>query len=142
MGIVNGDDIMSEKKVIIEIIGQDAEDCANELSGIINAEFGSQPEKFHPQDQHAHEGAGEKLDPSIIGAIAGTISAGLAFPVAILAGIQIKDRLGKKESFERLIERGRELKKTKRISKIRFRIGPIECEIERASFAEISDLAS
>ena len=133
---------MSEKKILIEIIGQDAEECANVLSGIINAEFGSQPVKFNPQDQHEHEGAGKSLDPSIIGAIAGTISAGLAFPAAILTAIQIKDRLGKKESFERLIEKDRELKKIKRISKIRFRIGAIECEIERASFAEISDLTS
>jgi hypothetical protein len=133
---------MSEKKILIEIIGQDAEECANILSGIINAEFGRQPVKFNPQDQYEHKGTGKRLDPSIIGAIAGTISAGLAFPAAILTAIQIKDRLGKKESFERLIEKGSELKKIKRISKIRFCIGPIECEIEKASFAEISDLAS
>ena len=52
------------------------------------------------------------------------------------------DRFGKKQSFKRLIEKGRELKKIKRISRIHFRIGAIECEIEKASFAEISDLAS
>jgi hypothetical protein len=133
---------MSEKQILIEIIGQDAEECANVLSEIFGTEFGSQPVKFNPLEQYEDEGAGKRLDPSLIGAIAGTISAGLAFPAAILTAMQIKDRFGKKQSFERLIEKGRELKKIKRISRIRFRIGSIECEIEKASFAEISDLAS
>jgi len=133
---------MSEEQVVIEIIGEDAVDCANELSEIFSTEFESHPVMFNPQEQYRQEGDGKKLDPTLIGAVAATVSAGLAFPAAILAALQIKDRLSKKQSFERLIEKSRELKKIKRISKIRFRIGKKELEIERVSFAEISNLAS
>lgn len=133
---------MDEKKIHIEIVGQDAEECANLLSEIISTEFGSEPVKFNLKDQHVYEGPGKKFDPTLIGAVAGVISAGLAFPAAIIAGLQIKDRLSKKRGFEQLLEKGKEIKKTKRISMIRFRIGNMEFEFEKTSYAEISDAIS
>ena len=84
---------------------------------------------------------GKKMDPVVFGAIVGAASAGLAVPAAILATIQIKERFAKKQSFEQLTEKGKEWKKTKQVTTIRFRIGPVEMEIEKASFAEISDLS-
>ena len=131
---------MGDEKLQIEIIGQDAEECANALSELIKDEFRIPPEKLNLNDRYTKQrNVGNKLDPAIIGAATGVISVVLAIPAAILAAIEIKDRVGKKQRFDLLIEKGKKLKKTKRISKIRFQIGTKEFEIEKATFSEISD---
>jgi len=130
---------MSEKNIYIEIVGPDAEEGANALSETIKKEFNSRPVKFDPKETVSPESAGKKTNPILIGTVAAVISAGLAFPAAVIATVQIKDRLAKKKSFEGLIEKGKKLKKTKRITKIKLRIGKMEVDIEKATFAEISD---
>lgn len=134
--------VMSDNKIYIEIIGEDAQECAQDLSQIIETELGAHPEAFDPNSHLKHESDRTKFDPGLVGAIAGTIGVGLALPGAVLAAVQIKDRMDKKRKFERLIEKSAKLKKIKRISKIRLRIGSMECEIEKASYAEISEILS
>ena len=130
---------MSEEKIWIEIIGEDAEAAADALSEIIRAEFGTRPERFTHNEGSARGEPGTKWDPALIGAAASLTAAVLAIPAALLAALEIKDRLDKKRRFERLLEQGENLKKVKRITTIRFRIGKMEWEIEKASFAELSD---
>lgn len=130
---------MSNEKVIIEVDGSDAASAAAELSKIIEAEFSITPILTTPEHLRPEDAADKKLDPVLAGVVIGAAGVMLAIPAAVLASFQLKDRLAKKNGFDRLVSEGKKIKATKKLTSLRFRIGNTEIEFAKATYAKISD---
>ena len=130
---------MPKKSVFIEIEGQDAQKAAKELAELIRSEFGEKPLRTLPDHGILGNNSGKKVDPAMVGAVAAAACVVLAIPSALVAAMDLKDRLAKKTRVEHLIARGRSLKEDKQVATIRFRIGSAEISFEKASYAKVAD---
>ena len=122
-------------KILIEIEGEGATPCAERLARILEAELGEVPERVLPAVEPPPERE-TRIDPGLCVAAAGVV---LAIPGAILATLDLRDRLRKKRAFERVVEGGKGLKREEKVTRIRFRSGSRCREIEEITYAEISE---
>lgn len=133
---------MPAKQLFLDIEGPDAKELADAICKEINAEFDLQiqPRTIQPAPSAPPEG--KKMDPATVGIIVGVTGAVLAIPGAILAGLQLKERLDKKKRFEEVASKGKLKMQGLRITAVRFRINNREFEFEETTFAEICDEAN
>lgn len=133
---------MSEDKIFIDFEGPDAEGAARELAAVIEEEFGVAPALSAAPAQQANNTAVTRDIPlELISVAAGVMAAGLTIPSAVLASLDLKDRLAKKKKFERVTEKVAQAKQARQGLNIRFRFkNLVEIEIEKeTTYAEVTD---
>ena len=125
---------MKEKRFKLSLEGSGAEQKAHELSLFIEKEFGTKPiplrEPIHKEDE-------QKADPLTITALI------LAVPSAVLATVDLIDRIRKKKATDRLIKWAEEQhKKDPNITIHITTPDGISLELYKAKSVEIMDAAS
>jgi hypothetical protein len=71
--------------------------------------------------------------------VLGAIAVVLAIPPTLLAALQLKDRLRKKEQFEQVTQKVAALKTISKTTTFRLRIGSVTMELERTTYSQIMD---
>lgn len=128
-----------DNTVFIEIAGPESDAAAKELVAFFATIYGEKPMVLDPRQPYAPPSSDQKIEP---GTVLGTITIVLAIPPALLAALQLKDRLRKKEQFEQVTQKVATLKTNSKTTTFRLRIGPVSMDLEQTTFGQLMDSIS
>jgi hypothetical protein len=126
---------MDSQKFQFRLEGAGAEEAAEEMAALIQRDLGITPEKFPARV--TDENTGTRTDPIALAALI------LAIPSAVLATVELIERIRNKEKLDRLIEQSRKLQKKHSTTRIRI-ITPKGkvIELENITSSEMLDIAA
>jgi hypothetical protein len=125
-----------DNTVFIEIAGPESDAAAKELVASFATIYGEMPRILAPRQPYSPPSSDQKIDP---GTVLGAIAVVLAIPPTLLAALQLKDRLRKKEQFEQVTQKVAALKTISKTTTFRLRIGSVTMELERTTYSQIMD---
>ena len=125
-----------DNTVFIEIAGPESDAAVKELVASFATIYGEKPMVLDARQPYSPPSFDQKIDP---GTVLGAIAVVLAIPPTLLAALQLKDRLRKKEQFEQVTRKIATLKTNSKTTTFRLRIGPVTMELERTTYGQLMD---
>jgi predicted Zn-dependent peptidase len=126
---------MTDSAINIHVQGDGAEEVAQELSDLITDIYDTKP-AVNNNASSANAGETRKIDPATGIALAGLV---LSIPSAIMAALDLADRIKKRKKAERLIQWARQKQQSTPQLQIHVEIGQAFLSLEKIDSAQLLD---